>query len=298
MSEIANQTLLRKTALVICNPTAGSKSDILSLTIRKLKHFGMSLNIQETKSADHATQLCKKAIEQKPYDCILAAGGDGTINQVTNNLIGTNIPLGIIPAGTANVLATEIKLPSKSEFIAQTIAFGKVRSIFCGNSNDQIFLLMASVGFDSHVVAKVSRRLKNIFGKGAYVLTALKQLFEEAPCRLKVTIDGEIFESTWAIISKGVHYAGEYIVAPEADLSGKELVITLFEGESKLETVRYLYSIGFGQGDFKGKAKVLRGTRVSIEGDAPVQLDGDHVGSLPISISVVPDPLHLIVPNK
>jgi len=284
---------------VICNPTAGSRSNILSSTLQRLELLGMNLDIQETQSVEHAETLCKKAIKTNSYDCIVAAGGDGTINQVANNLIGSDMPLGIIPTGTANVLASEIKLSSKPEQIAQSIAFGKVRPIFCGKLNDRIFLLMVSVGFDSRVVARVSKDLKNLFGKGAYVLIALKHLFTETPSPLQVTVDGEKVNCTWAIISKGVYYAGKYKLAPQADLGQKELVATLFQNESIYETIRTLYSIGFGRGDFKGRAKVLGGAHVSIEGEAnePVQLDGDHVGTLPISISVVAEPLNLIIPR-
>ena len=299
MVEQKKHILQRQNALVIYNPTAGSRAKIISPTLQSLTLLGMNLDIQETQSAGHAKTLCQEAIKNGSYDCIIAAGGDGTINQVANNQIGTDIPLGIIPTGTANVLASEISLSSKPELIAHTIAFGRVKPIFCGDLNGRAFLLMVSVGFDSKIVAKVSKNLKNIFGKGAYVLLALKHLFTETATPLQVTVDGEKNIATWAIVSKGVYYAGKYKLAPEADLSRKELVVTLFECESMYETIRCLFSIGFGQGDFKGRAKVLRGTSVLIEGDGnePVQLDGDYVGTLPVSVSVFQEPLNLIVPN-
>jgi diacylglycerol kinase (ATP) len=290
----------RHSALVICNPTAGRKTSILSSTVQSLRQLGMDLDIQETQDVDHAEALCQTAIKDNPYDCIIAAGGDGTINQVANHLIGTSIPLGIIPTGTTNVLASEINLSPDPELIARTIVFGGVKSVFCGNLNGRIFLLMVSVGFDSGVVAGVSKGLKNIFGKGAYALVALKHLFSKTLTPLQVTVDGEKFNSTWAIISKSVYYAGKFKLAPEASLVRKEFVVTLFQGESIYETVRYLFSIGFGQGDFKGVAKVLSGDRISIEGNAnePVQLDGDCAGFLPISVSMVSEPLNLIMPSK
>lgn len=299
MSETVHQKSLRKTALVICNPTAGSRSNTLFSTLQKLELLGMNLDVQKTQSVEHAETLCKEAVEKGSYECIIAAGGDGTINQVASNMIGSDMPLGIIPTGTANVLASEIKLSSSPEHIAQTIAFGKTRPVFCGKSNKRIFLLMASVGFDARVVANVPKELKKLFGKGAYFLIGLKHLLTRTPSLLQVTVDGEKYNCLWVIISKGVYYAGKYKLAPDADLSQKECVITLIQNGSIYETIRALYSIGFGKGNFKGRAKVVRGTAILIEGEVnePVQLDGDDVETLPVSVSVINEPLNLIVPK-
>ena len=160
---------LRRRVLVIRNPTAGgSTRPRFGRVLEHLARFGATVTVRETTCRGDAEQIAASA-SSDTFD-VVAAGGDGTINEVANGLAGKDLPLAIVPLGTANVLAVEIGMPLRARRIARAIACGDVRSVHVGMVNGRRFLMMAGVGFDAHVVANVNPRLKRAFGKLAYVI--------------------------------------------------------------------------------------------------------------------------------
>ena len=146
-----------------------------------------------TEHPEHATELASTA-RQNGADLIVAAGGDGTINEVANGLVGSAVPLGVLPAGTANVLACEIGLPRNpldaaavlAELDAQSIAVGRLT---VADGSQRHFLLMAGVGLDAQVLTKVSQRIKNVTGKLAYYIAGFSMLGGKLS-RVQVDIEG------------------------------------------------------------------------------------------------------------
>src|SRR5262249_60700955 len=149
---------------------------------------------------------------------LVIAGGGGTINEAVNGLLsrggGAASPLALVPLGTANVLANEIGLVTAPAAVARTIARGAAVRAYVGIANGRCFTAMAGAGFDAHVVAHVSLRLKRLLGKGAYVLESLRQLWRFPFPRYRVTIDGQSYDAASVIVAKGHYYGGRHLRAP------------------------------------------------------------------------------------
>ena len=226
------------------------------------------------------------------------AGGDGTVNEVINVLVGRGLPLGIVPLGTANVLAAEIDLDLAPEAIARTLAFGEPRPIALGRANGRRFVLMAGAGFDARVVDEVSVPLKRRLGRAAYVLASLDQLirFDFKPYRVRV--DGGVYEAASVVIANGRYYAGRYLCAPAASITIPSLEICLFERGGRLAAIGYALALLTGRLPRLRSYRIISAASVEIEGapGEPVQGDGDILTRLNVRIDVVPDALRLLHP--
>lgn len=247
----------------------------------------------------------------RPGDCdlVVAAGGDGTINEVINGLVnsGNNLPLAILPLGTANVLASEIGLGLSPKTIAETIAFGVARPVNLGqvthrdqNQENQtrIFSLMAGAGFDAHVVAGTSLSLKRRIGKGAYVVESLRQLAVFPFSSYRVVVDGVEHTAASVVVAKARHYAGPYVLAPDANLETPQFHVCLFQRPGIWNTLRYALALQRGTLPSLPDYQIICGREVTIEGPPqdPLQSDGDLVDTLPVTISLLPKALNLVMP--
>lgn len=229
----------------------------------------------------------------------MVAGGDGTANEAANGrLAAGGGRLAIIPLGTANVLAAELGIGSLAE-AAEAATAG--RPLLCqpGLANGRAFVMMAGVGFDAHVVAGVSARLKRLLGKGAYLLEILRQLWRFRFPRYRVEIDGAVHEAASAIVAHGHCYGGRFIVAPEARLDLPELHVCLFRRGGPWRTVRYALALALGRLPGLADVNIVIGKRIRIEGPSgdPVQGDGDIIARLPVTIELSPVVLELMCPG-
>ena len=133
---------------------------------------------------------------------------------------------------------------STSPAAAGAAAKGSLLTYRPGLANGRGFLVMAGAGFDAHVVANVSPRLKRLLGKGAYVLETLRQLGRFSFPRYRVTIDGTVHEAASVIVARGHFYGGRFVVAPEARLDRDELHVCLFRKGGRLQTILYAIALG------------------------------------------------------
>lgn len=238
-------------------------------------------------------------------DLIIAAGGDGTINDVANGMLGTPVPLAILPGGTANVLAREIRLPIQIEDAAAEIANLQLCRIAAGilsNSDWQqrCFVCMAGAGLDAEIVSHIDVDLKARAGKLAYYLGGLAQVFR--PLReFEVVIDGKRFEASFALISRVRNYGGDLEIARTASLLRNDFEVVLFRGTFSVQYLRYLAGVIFRRVDRMKGCTVLRAQSVICKqppvGQVFVQIDGELAGSLPLSAEIVPDALTMLVPR-
>ena len=179
----------RKNFLVIHNPKAGARRNLFHAVLNRLHDLGVEVEVQSTTGPGSARDLARSAAETGGHDAVIAAGGDGTINETVNGLSGHQIPLGIIPVGTANVLALEMGLSQDPENIARALVAGPVRSIVPGAINGRLFLLMVGAGWDGRLVAHTTTRLKRFFGKFAFLWHGLELLAQNRVPRLSVVAD-------------------------------------------------------------------------------------------------------------
>jgi YegS/Rv2252/BmrU family lipid kinase len=292
--------------LVIYNPTAGrSRRKRLMEVLDLLVAQGLVVNTRETRRRGDAEEFARAAaVETPPWDAIVAAGGDGTINEVVNGMAGTGpgAPmLAIIPLGTANVLACEIGLDVQdTRHIAETIARGPSRTVHLGTANGRHFVLMAGVGLDAKVVEGINANvtLKRRTGKFAYVVEGVRQAFGYDFPALEVRADGKVYQGRMAVACKGRYYGGPYVAAPGAKLEDPRLEVCILPNKGMSGALRYGLALPFGRLSRLPEVQMLSTRSIVIKGPrgAPVQADGDIVARLPAEITVAAETVDLLVP--
>ena len=286
-------------AVIIGNPNsgrAGSKS-YLERCAKTLRSGGISVEVVNTEHPDHATELAALAGDR----LVVAAGGDGTINEVINGL-GEGATLGILPLGTANVLARELGLPFHEGQACERILRGERARIDLGVATDREgverrFACMAGIGFDAHVVQAVTPRLKRYLRSLAFAVTAFKVLFEKEFPPVQV-IQGDTTSVTrFAIIANGHFYGGDFRVTHPGLLTNGELEAILVERVSVLLRpdifARILARRPLDRSLSSFTARELH-ARAPGAAEVPVQLDGEVWGTLPMSFRVEPQALEVI----
>lgn len=297
--------------LVIRNPAAGRRqARRLESVLALLRASGAIIDTVDTQVRGDAERLARD-VDAARHDIVVAAGGDGTINEVVNGLMARpvdDLALGIIALGTANVLAREIGLGTRPEALAAALLDGAPTPIAVGQLIDaagdrSFFVLMVGAGFDARVVAAVDVGLKRRLGKGAYVWRSLVEMICYRDRRYVVEIDGEVRAAASVIVSRGRLYGGPFVVAPAASLRRPVLSVCLFERGGRWAVVRYGVALVTGRLPATSGYRVVEAARVRIHvadaasGDVPepIQVDGDHAGRLPVSVSLAPRRLRLLM---
>jgi diacylglycerol kinase (ATP) len=281
---------------VIYNPTAGWRRRMrLERTLVRLREVGCPVTIYETQAPGDA-EAHARAIDAAQCDAVVAAGGDGTINEVVNGLAGSALPLGIVPLGTANVLAAELGLPLEPRALAECIAFGRPVPIFTGSANGRRFAMMVGVGFDARVVEGLDPGLKRAFGKAAYGASALGAMLRHRACGYRVEIDGTIFPAAAVVIAKGHYYGGRFVVAARARLEEPVLQVALFAGAGRGDLLRYAMALVANRIEMLRDVRVLPAREVRVTGPAGerAQLDGDLVAELPLVATIAATPIAIL----
>jgi YegS/Rv2252/BmrU family lipid kinase len=284
--------------MIIFNPAAGwRRRQRLAPGVEELRAHGCALTLRETERAGDAERLAAAA-DPAEVDVGVVAGGDGTVNEVINGLAGSPLPLALIPLGTANVLAAEIGLRTDPASVAACVALGEPRPIALGAANGRRFILMAGAGFDAHVVHQVSVPMKRRLGKGAYVLSTLRQLLVFPFPGYEVRTDHRTWRAASVIVANAGHYGGPFVIAPKASLQSDTLQVCLFERAGRLAVIGYGLALLSGRLPGLRSYRVVEARRLEVRGapGEPLQVDGDTTGRLNAEIEVLPKALDLIYP--
>lgn len=289
-----------KEFLVVVNPVAG-RSRLARAVIASLQRRGITPRVYETTGPGDATRFLAAQAQLPPV--VVAAGGDGTVNEVINGLAGRDVALGLIPSGTTNVLATELGYPAGAEAIAQVLADAHERAVHFATVNGRRFSMMTGIGYDAWVVAGVDLALKKKVGKLAYVLSMLRELRRYGSRRYRVVIDGVAHEAMSAVITNGRHYAGSYILARTADIGQPALQAVLVQAPNARQFLGMLFMLPFGIVEKLSFIRSVSGRAFRVElagsdGADPVQADGDTVTQLPADIRVEDTPSRVIAPRR
>lgn len=291
----------RRSIHVIFNPLAGARRRMmLDRVAAILRATGAEVLIEETKAAGHATDLARAAAERGEADVIVAAGGDGTINEVARGLLGQGVPLGIIPLGTANILAAEMGLKRDPADIADMILSGPAELIGTGLVDGQIFLLMVGVGFDGEVVHNISPGQKRRWSRLAFVYEGLKLWLRGPGHAISLTVDGQAKQAAWLVVMNGKRFAGDFLMAPQNDIAEPGLTAFLFQTGDRLALIRYFIALAMGRIADLRDVEILAAEDIQVltpEGLA-VEVDGDARGVLPQHIERGTQFLRLVVPPK
>ncbi|MDX2144775.1 MAG: diacylglycerol kinase family lipid kinase [Rhodospirillaceae bacterium] len=284
--------------LAVFNPTAGgSRRARFERVIAALRAQGCAVTVQHTTARGDAEAIAR-ALPPGTYDVIAAAGGDGTVNEIANGLTAPDCALGVIPLGTANVLAREIGLRLAPEPIARALAEGPVCPVRMGRANGRRFVMMAGIGFDANVVHGVSLSLKRRIGPLAYVWQAAKEALGGDFAPLRVTIDGRTHQATSAVICNGRMYGGPFVAAPAAALADDQFHVVLMPGRGWFSVLRYGLALVLGRLPMLRDVTIVAGRDIVAAGadGQPVQADGDIITQTPVHITLDPHPLKLVYP--
>ncbi len=285
---------------VIFNPCAGRANR--KYLLEMFSWLPGNITLIETQHPGHAREI---AFRIPSTTRLFVAGGDGTINEVLNGLvdariIGRNIPpLGIIPMGTANVLAIEIGMDFRTEAIADYVQNGVEADIFPGMANGRAFMLMAGVGADAQTVADISPRLKRWIGKGAYVWQGLITTLRGNQPAFTITANGQTTHATGVIATHAAHYAGKYILAPDASLRHHNLDIIILSATGRIAKLRYALALLCSRLSQSKDVRVIKTKEIIICSSAPnaaLQIDGEAWGRLPCHVCLSDHAIRLIMP--
>ncbi len=234
----------------------------------------------------------------------MAAGGDGTVNEVAEGMVHTGVPLAILPAGTANVLAVETRLGVKPERVAARLGQLRARRIPVGHltcdggRTSRHFLLMAGVGLDAQIVYRVNAALKARTGKFAYWVASWTLLGRRL-AEFDVRVDGKPYRCSFALVSKVKNYGGDFSIAQSVDMTQDRFEVVLFEGRSTFRYARYFLGLVLNRIEKMKGIRVIRAREVTFacptDERVYVQVDGEFAGRLPAEIRVVPDALTVLL---
>jgi YegS/Rv2252/BmrU family lipid kinase len=302
-------------ALLIHNPNAGGGGSArrakLDEARRLLEAGGIRADLAETTGPGEATEIAKKAtIDGR--ELVIACGGDGTINEVVNGLAraknGDRVPLALLPAGTANVLAKELKLSWDIPTAAQQLAGGQVRDVALGLATPmehpekaRYFLSVAGAGPDGRITYAVDLEMKARMGILAYWLQGVREVFKYKFQHFRVTSESGTRNVSLVIVGRTKHYGGPFKITTEADLFEDQFEFVGLTSRSGLKYLTYLPTLWFGDLRKSDGVHFWKSDRLVCEPiDAEptyAQVDGEPLSRLPVEFRIVPRALRLLVPG-
>jgi diacylglycerol kinase (ATP) len=290
---------------IIINPAAGKDETILCTINASMKEAGIKWEASITHEAGDATRLAKAAAKEG-VDALAVYGGDGTLMEAISGLIGSDIPLAILPGGSANVMATELGIPTDLKEACALLGHGpmETKTIDVGQFDKRYFMIRISLGFEADVVKGADRQTKNKIGIFAYFLSAVAALKITRKAVYHLKIDGQEHEVEglacviantgnlgFSNISFDKHIDVsdgflDVVVVRKANLSLFKLMIVTWlkrQRPDNLELVEH----------WQGKD-----ISVSSSPKQAAQCDGEVLKSIPLHIKVIPGAIKVLVPKK
>lgn len=285
-----------KRIAVILNPAArGERARRLQARVEALIG-GAALWF--TARSGEAETLARAAIEEG-YDSIVAAGGDGTVNEVVNGIAGTGATLGLLPLGTMNVYATELGLPANDlDACWRIILEANTRQVDLPSANDKHFVQLAGVGFDAQAIKETSRALKRSFGPLSYLVSAA-QIAARPPPRLRIESEQAVTEEgSFVLVGNGRLYGGPFPFFKKAVIDDGLFDVLVFKRLNYLEIIRYMQDVIFSPQITSPEVEYFQTTslRVTSEGAVPVEVDGELIGNCPVQFSIRAGGLRVFAP--
>ncbi|MCG8503473.1 MAG: hypothetical protein MI755_02595 [Sphingomonadales bacterium] len=292
--------------LIIHNPTAGRRRrKLLEHVIEGLVLRGAAVEVIPTEGPGHATALARKAaFGSDPADVVVAAGGDGTINEVAAGLVDSQVPLAVIPAGSANVLARDLGLfgmfgPAPDRVIS-AIVDGQAQPIWLANvetdDTKSKFAVMLGGGYDGAVVARVGANIKRRLGRMAFVWAGLKALVGHPGRPVCLEVGDRDFSAGWVIASNARHYAGPFVLARDVEFDRRGVTIFAMKNRSRLSLIGYMIWLALGRLDKLKTVERIETDRFVLNGPyrSPIQTDGDFLGDRETSVSIDEEPIRVM----
>ncbi|UFS71500.1 YegS/Rv2252/BmrU family lipid kinase [Geomonas sp. RF6] len=287
-----------KRSFLIVNPVSGTSSpEKVKALMERLVTAGVNPELLATTCAEDAGRFASRICAEEADPLILVAGGDGTVNGVVNGLLPGRATLAVIPLGTSNVLARELKIASVEDAVAR-VTRGVRKAVSVGemswDGGALRFILMAGIGVDGAVVEGVRLPEKKAFGKGAYVLSALRTLRTWDREEIAVRGAGRSLSCHSVIVCNAGRYAGDFVLAPEADLFSPGFQVLCVKG-GRLDYFRLALRLFSGTASRSRSLTSFHADEVEVGGEKCIQLDGDYCRRAPVKIRSLPDFMQLVV---
>jgi diacylglycerol kinase (ATP) len=307
-------------ALLLYNPLSGSRRKRrlanVQAALAVLRHAGVEATAEPTRGQAEAGEQARQAIAEG-CDTIFACGGDGTAHDVLQGMVGSDAALGIIPLGTANALAHDLRLPLSAAGAARALLNAKPRRIALGcveytgldgNRGSRFFTVAVGIGVDAHLFYKLNARVKGHLGMAAYYAKATRLWLTHPMEKFAVEVEESTLAEVSQLLAVRIRNFGGVLreLAPGASLDRDDVRVVLFRTRSRLAYLHYIVRGLVGARwrvrgiDLAHSLKIDCRPLVR-DGAASrvfVEADGELLGTLPASISVVPDALTLLVPDN
>ena len=267
------------------NSSSGRKSIFINRILSKLKE-NISVDYFETKTINQAKKIFKN-FNQKNYDRLIVAGGDGSVSFAINELIKNNFDfkddfaIGYIPAGTANLLQAELSMNKKVDDIVNVLVSNNYKSSNLVKINENYFFLMAGIGWDAKIVHSINSKIKKILGKIIFGIKGFQYFLFMNNKKLNVTFDGQFYQADWILSSNTKYYAGHHKIN-KTNIFEDKLVTYIFKNLTRISLLYSIFLIILN-GDLSKNKNVITtySQNITIDGNdlIPVQIDGDNFGS-------------------
>lgn len=287
---------------VVINPASGQDQYILNTINRVFREHGINWDVSVTQKSGDARNFAAKAAAGG-VDVVAAYGGDGSVMEVAEGLMGTHVPLAILPGGTANLMSVELGIPRKLEEAAKVACSDTsvIRQVDMGQADERRFMLRVGIGFSAEKVLQADRELKDKYGLAAYTIAALKALETAQVSRYRIDLDGEQIEV------EGV--ACRVDNSSNAGIPGVSLVASADVSDGLLDVIVVrdtgLESLTASAAELMQKELIFeafhhwQAREITIQTNPPqsIQGDGEVWGKTPISIKVIPGAMRVLVPG-
>lgn len=286
---------------VIINPAAGQDQPILKSLNTAFQEQGLDWEIALTREKGDGRRLAHHAV-QSGAELVMVYGGDGTVMECASGMSGSQVPLAILPGGTANVMARELGLPKDlTEAIQLALdPQSRVRRVDMGQIEENTFLLRTGIGFEAEMVDGADRELKDRLGVLAYGLSALQTLADPPLAHYRLRMDGTEVECEGlaCIVANSGNLGVEGIaLSPLTDISDGMLDVFLITKTDLPSLVSMAVSVVSGRQDPPALQHwQVQEVLVEAEPHQSVQMDGEIIGQTPVRIKVLPEAVGLIVP--
>ncbi|MDC0044079.1 diacylglycerol kinase family protein [Candidatus Pelagibacter sp.] len=267
------------------NSSAGRKSKFINKVLSKLKENN-SVDYFETNTISQAKKIFKD-FNQKNYDRLIVAGGDGSVSFAINELINNDFnfkddfAIGYIPAGTANLLQAELSMNKKVDDIVNVLISNNYKSSNLVKINENYFFLMAGIGWDAKIVHSINSKIKKILGKIIFGIKGFQYFLFMNNKKLNVTFDGQFYQADWILSSNTKYYAGHHKIN-KTNIFEDKLVTYIFKDLTRISLLYSIFLIILN-GDLSKNKNVITtySQNITIDGNdlIPVQIDGDNFGS-------------------
>jgi len=267
------------------NSSSGRKSKFIKRVLSKLKENN-SVDYFETKTINQAKKIFKN-FNQKNYDRLIVAGGDGSVSFAINELIKNNFnfkddfAIGYIPAGTANLLQAELSMNKKVDDIVNILVSNNYKPSNLVKINENYFFLMAGIGWDAKIVHSINSKIKKILGKIIFGIKGFQYFLFMNNKKLNVTFDGQFYQADWILSSNTKYYAGHHKIN-KTNIFEDKLVTYIFKDLTRISLLYSIFLIILN-GDLSKNKNVITtySQNITIDGNdlIPVQIDGDNFGS-------------------